>query len=317
MTILITFLYRSITRGDARSGRPVATLSYSSLPPPGLWRPEDVSSPEEEFRSPLIDAAHPSSARVYDYLLGGKDNFAADRVAADRITEAFPAIRVGARENRMFLLRGVRYLAAEAGVRQFLDIGTGIPTSPNVHEVVQGITPAAHVAYVDNDPIVLAHARALMVSDPRGRVGYLDADVRDPEAIIDSALVRSVLDFTEPVALILSAILHFIPDEQEPGRIVGTFVDALPPGSYVLATHVTPEHEPRLRPASAGYRDDGVRTQARTAAEFERLVFTGRGLELVDPGVVLVSQWRRDPEDPPAPPPAQVSAYGGLAVRKA
>jgi hypothetical protein len=252
---------------------------------------------------------------VYDYLLGGKDNFAADRVAADRIAEAFPAIRIGAQENRRFLLRGVRYLAAEAGVRQFLDIGTGIPTSPNVHEVVQDIIPAARIAYVDNDPIVLAHARALMVSDPSGKVGYLDADVRNPRSIIDSALVRKVLDFDEPIALVLSAILHFIPDEEGPGRILRAFVDALPPGSHVLATHVTPEHEPRLRYASAGYREDGVRTQPRTSAEFERLVFTDQGLELVDPGVVLVSQWRRDPAEPPAPTPAEVSAYGGLAIR--
>ncbi|MER7546262.1 SAM-dependent methyltransferase [Spirillospora sp. NPDC127506] len=271
-------------------------------------------SPPEASR-PLIDAAHPSSARVYDYLLGGKDNFAADRIAAAKIEEAFPAIRVGARENRRFLLRGVRYLAAEVGIRQFLDIGTGIPTSPNLHEVVQGITPAARIAYVDNDPVVLAHARALMVSDPRGKVGYLDADVRRPAAIVGSRLIREVLDFGEPIALVLSAILHFIPDEEGPAEIVRTFVDALPAGSYVLATHVTPEHEPRLRPASAGYREDGVRTQPRTAAEFERLVFTRQGLRLVEPGVVLVSEWRRDPGDPPAPSPAEVSAYGGLAVK--
>ncbi|MEU5995602.1 SAM-dependent methyltransferase [Spirillospora sp. NPDC047418] len=268
-------------------------------------------TPPEAAR-PLVDAAHPSSARVYDYLLGGKDNFAADRIAAGKIEEAFPAIRVGAQENRRFLLRGVRFLAAEAGIRQFLDIGTGIPTSPNVHEVVQGIAPEARVAYVDNDPIVLAHARALMVSDPRGKVGYLDADIREPGAIIGSRLVRDVLDFEQPIALLLSAILHFIPDDEGPEEIVRAFVGALPPGSYVLATHVTPEHEPRLRPASAGYRDDGVRTRPRTAAEFERLVFTG--LDLVEPGVVLVSRWRRGPDDPPAPGPAEVSAYGGLAA---
>ncbi len=124
-----------------------------------------------------------------------------------------------------------------------------------------------------------------------------------------------MLDFGEPIALVLSAILHFVPDEEKPAEILRTFVEALPPGSYVLATHVTPEHEPRLRPASAGYRDDGVRTQPRTAAEFERLVFTGQGLRLVEPGVVLVSQWRRDPDEPDAPSPAEVSAYGGLAAK--
>jgi hypothetical protein len=276
----------------------------------------EETTPDSADPSPLVDAARPSSARVYDYLLGGKDNFAADRIAAERIAENFPSIRTGAQENRRFMLRGVRYLAAEAGIRQFLDVGTGIPTSPNMHEVVQEVTPAAHIAYVDNDPIVLAHARALLVSDPRGKVGYLDADIREPRSIIDSSLVRDVLDFGEPIALVLSAILHFILDEDRPAEIVRGFVEALPPGSYVLATHVTPEHDPRLRSASAGYREDGVRTQARTAAEFERLVFTGQGLELVPPGVVLVSQWRRDPTDPPAPGPSEVSAYGGLAIKR-
>jgi hypothetical protein len=141
---------------------------------------------------------------------------------------------------------------------------------------------------------------------------FLGADLAQPEQVLAHPTVRRMLDFDEPIALLLSAILHFIPDDQGPEDIVRTFVGALPPGSYVLATHVTPEHEPRLRPASAGYRDDGVRTRPRTAAEFERLVFTG--LDLVEPGVVLVSQWRRDPDDPPAPSPAEVSAYGGLAA---
>ncbi|WP_243708782.1 SAM-dependent methyltransferase [Actinomadura sp. GC306] len=280
---------------------------------PGEDRTAPADDAECEAQRPLVNATHPSSARVYDYLLGGKDNFATDRSAADRIEEAFPAIRIGALENRRFLLRGVRYLAAEAGIRQFLDIGTGIPTSPNVHEVAQEIVPEARIAYVDNDPVVLAHARALMVSDPRGSVGYLDADIRAPEAIVGSDLVHTVLDFKEPIALILSAILHFIPDEERPEEIVRTFIEALPPGSYVLASHVTPEHEPRLRPASAAYREDGVRTRPRTAGEFERLVFAGRGLDLVPPGVVLVSRWRRGPAEPPAPTPAEVSAYGGLA----
>ncbi|MFD0690615.1 SAM-dependent methyltransferase [Actinomadura fibrosa] len=272
------------------------------------------SRPGDEARALLVDAAHPSPARVYDYLLGGKDNFAADRIAADKIEEAFPAIRIGAQENRRFLLRGVRYLASQVGIRQFLDIGTGIPTPPNVHEVVQAITPSARVAYVDNDPVVMVHARALMTSDPRGEVGYLEADVRRPEFIIGSRLVREVLDFEEPIALLMSAVLHFITDDQGPERIIRTFIEALPPGSHVLATHVTDEHEPRLRSATARYRDDGVRTRPRSAAEFERLVFTGQGLELVPPGVVLVSEWRRDPAEPPPPAPAQVSAYGGLAV---
>src|SRR5690606_20131580 len=320
---------RSVGYGRRRGFRsffPVlpVTLSYSLLPPPGVWSYRNVSStgdegppPDEDVvnpaaEPPLAGQDRPSSARVYDYLLGGKDNFAADRSAADKIEETFPAIRIGAQENRRFLLRGVRYLAAEAGIRQFLDIGTGIPTSPNVHEVAQSTTPDARIVYVDNDPVVLVHARALMVSGPKGNVGYLDADIRDPEAIVGSDLVREILDFDEPIALILSAVLHFISDGERPEEIVRTCVEALPPGSFVLASHVTPEHEPRLRWASVGYRDDGVRTRARTAAEFERLVFSGNGLELVPPGIVLVSQWRRHPEDPPAPAPAPVWAYRRL-----
>ncbi|WP_192810101.1 SAM-dependent methyltransferase [Actinomadura rudentiformis] len=279
--------------------------------------PHDPASAEQEsvpsHRTPWLDATRPSPARVYDYLLGGKDNFAADRIAAEKMVAALPSIRVGAQENRRFLLRGVRYLAAEMGMRQFLDIGTGIPISPNVHEVVQSVTPAARVAYVDNDPVVLAHARALLVSGPGGEVGYLEADIRDPGSIISSTLVRNMLDFDEPVALVLNAVLHFIPDDERPAEILRTLIGALPPGSHVLASHLTPEHNARLRQASDGYNDDGVRTRPRTRAEFERLVFTGQGLELVEPGVVLVSHWRRDPDDPPAPTAAEVSAYGGLA----
>ncbi|MFG1999438.1 SAM-dependent methyltransferase [Spirillospora sp. NPDC048911] len=276
---------------------------------PASWEPASGSG----HRRPWLDAARPSPARVYDYLLGGKDNFAADRIAAEKMVAALPSIRVGAQENRRFLLRGVRCLAAEMGMRQFLDIGTGIPISPNVHEVVQSVMPGARVAYVDNDPVVLAHARALMVSGPGGEVGYLEADIREPDSIIGSDLVRHMLDFDEPVALVLNAVLHFIPDAEGPAEILRALIGALPPGSHVLASHLTPEHNAGLMPASDGYNDDGVRTQPRTRAEFERLVFADQGLELVEPGVVLVSRWRRDPDDPPAPTPAEVSAYGGLA----
>jgi hypothetical protein len=266
-------------------------------------------------RAVRVDTARAYSARVYDYLLGGKDNFAKDRAAAEKMAQAFPSIRIGARENRKFRLRGVRHLAAECGIEQFLDIGTGIPTSPDLHEIVQGITPSARIVYVDNDPIVMTHARALMVSHPAGELAYLDADLREPESIIGNELVRDVFDFTRPIALVMTAVLHFILDEENPAGIVRAFIDALPPGSYVLASHITPEHDPRLDSASDGYRADGVQTQARTADEFERLVFTGQGLQLVEPGVVLVSEWHRDPADLPVPSPAAVSAYGGLALR--
>jgi hypothetical protein len=266
-------------------------------------------------RPPRVDTARAYPARVYDYLLGGKDNFAKDRAAAEKMAEVFPAIRIGARENRKFRLRGVGYLAAKAGVRQFLDVGTGIPTPPDLHEIVQAYTPSARIVYVDNDPIVMTHARALMASHRDGEVAYLDADLREPESIVDSALVRDVFDLSQPIALVMTAVLHFITDEENPAKILQTFINALPPGSYVLASHITDEHDPRIRSASNGYDSDGVRTQGRTAKEFEQLVFTGQGLQLIEPGVVLVSEWHRDPDDLPVPSPAAVSAYGGLALR--
>ena len=215
------------------------------------------------------------------------------------------------RENRAFLGRAVRYLAAEAGVSQFLDIGTGLPSANNVHEVAQSITPGARVVYTDNDPIVLAHARALLASGPDGTTAYLDADIRTPEKILSDPVTRSTLDFTRPIALMLVAVLHFIPDEDGPRRIVQTLVDALPPGSYVVASHATAEHNPEgLAGAGRAYQEGGIRGALRTSEEFADLAFSG--LELVDPGVVLVSEWRPD-GDAIRPTPSEVNAYGGVA----
>ena len=259
---------------------------------------------------PDIDVTKPHPARMYDYFLGGKDNFAADRATATRVLESWGSVRTAVRENRAFLGRAVRYLAGEAGISQFLDLGTGLPSANNVHEVAQAINPEARVVYADNDPIVLTHARALLASGPRGVTAYLDADVRDPEAIVANPVVRDTLDFGLPIALMLVAVLHFLADEDNPRRIVQTLVDALPSGSYLVASHATAEHNPEgLSGAGRAYSQGGMRGAIRTSEEFGELAFSG--LELVDPGVVLVSEWR--PEEPIRPLPSEVNTYGGVA----
>jgi len=263
--------------------------------------------------SPEIDASKPHPARIYDYLLGGKDNFAVDRETAEMGLKAWPAGRTAARENRAFLGRAVRYLAAEAGITQFLDLGTGLPSSGNVHEIAQAVNRAARVVYVDNDPIVLAHARALLGSKLGGMCTYIPADIRNPEYILAHADTRATLDFGRPIALILAAVLHFFPDEDRPRKIVKTLVDALPPGSYVVASHVTGEYA-RQEAADVGriLEKGGIRGQTRDAAEFADLVFSG--LTLVPPGVVVVSQWR--PEPGTTPLPAVQVGFNGAVARK-
>ena len=263
---------------------------------------------------PAIDTSKPHSARVYDYYLGGKDNFAADRETAQQAMQSWRAVRTAVRENRAFLGRAVRYLVGEAGIRQFLDIGTGLPSANNVHEVAQAAAPESRVVYVDNDPIVLAHARALLNSAPEGRTAYIDADLRQPESILASSAVARTLDLSQPVALMLVAILHFLVDADDPAAIVGTLLGALPAGSYLVASHVTPEHDPAgVGGLERAYRQGGIPAQARPAADFEALAF--RDLEIIDPGVVLVSEWRRPPG--PRPLPAEVNWYGGIGRKTA
>ncbi|GAA0517219.1 hypothetical protein Ade02nite_84510 [Paractinoplanes deccanensis] len=257
------------------------------------------------------DRPHP--ARVYDYLLGGKDNFAADREAAHRGLEANPDSRIPPRQNRLFLRRAVRFLA-ERGIDQFLDIGTGIPSAPNVHHVAQGIEPRSRIVYVDNDPIVLAHARALLTSDPRGRTDYLDADLRDVDSILGSAALRGTLDLGRPVGLLLIAILHFIGDDDGPDEIVRRLLAALPPGSYLALSHLTGDFRPEAWAQVAEvYRRQGVTMRVRSKPEIARF-FTG--LEMVDPGLQIVSQWRPElgePTEEPSPSDEQVSVYGAVA----
>ncbi len=260
-----------------------------------------------------IDTSKAHPARMYDYLLGGKDNFEADRAAIAELMKAVPNARIGARENRAFLGRAVRYLAAEAGIRQFLDIGTGLPTANNVHEVAQAVAPDSRVVYVDNDPIVLAHARALLTSDPAGRTAYIQADLHDPDAILSDPAVRATLDYGQPVALMLMAVLHFFPDDANPASIVSTLVNALPPGSYLVASHVTADFIDPARAASGvqAVQRAGVPFRARTDEEFVQLAFAG--LELMPPGLVPVSEWRAETAAGILPAPAEVGYYGAVA----
>jgi len=250
--------------------------------------------------------AHP--ARRYNYWLGGKDNFAADRASGDLIAAAMPTVRVAALENRMFLKRSVRFLAQQ-GIRQFLDIGTGIPTTDNTHEVAQAIEPSARVVYVDNDPIVLSHARALLSSSPLGATTYLDADLREPEKILLHDELRDTLDLSVPVALMLVAILHFIRDDEEPREIVSRLVEALPAGSYVVASHCTWDDVPSSVIAKLNAANTDGRFRARSAAEITALF---AGLEPVAPGLVPIADWRADDAPRPRPSAVDVSCYGAV-----
>jgi hypothetical protein len=260
---------------------------------------------------PEIDTSKPHPARMYDFFLGGKDNFAADRETAQRALQAWPTIRTAARENRAFIGRAVTYLAKEAGITQFLDLGSGLPSVGNVHEVAQKVMPSARVLYVDNDPIVLAHGRALLTSRPEGRCAYIHADIRDPRAILANPVTRETLDFRQPIALVIAALLHFISDEDEPDKIISTLVDALPSGSYVIASHGTAEYSPQgTQGLVRAYAQGGILAKARAADEFADLVF--KGLTLVPPGVVLVSQWRPEP-GAILPSAAEVGSNGGVA----
>jgi S-adenosyl methyltransferase len=260
---------------------------------------------------PEIDTSRPHPARIYDYFIGGKNHFAADRETAAQVLERSPYAHIAARENRAFLGRAVRYLTAEAGIRQFLDIGTGLPTTDNVHQVAQQADPSARIVYVDNDPLVLAHARALLTSAAEGRTAYIDADLRDPAAILDNPVTRDVLDFSQPVALMLVAILHFVPDEDKPAEVIAALLDALPPGSYLVASHLSTEHDHDATAAGQQVmRGAGIAMQKRDSDEFARLAFPG--LDLVPPGVTLVSEWRPTGLGP-RPAPTEVNCYGAVA----
>ncbi|WP_082122144.1 SAM-dependent methyltransferase [Frankia torreyi] len=248
---------------------------------------------------------------MYDCLLGGKDNFPADREAVEAAVAAFPHLPSAARQNRSFLHRAAR-LVAEFGVRQFLDVGTGIPTSPNLHEVVQAAAPESRVVYVDNDPIVLVHARALLTGSPQGRIAYLDADLRDVDRILTAPELIDTLDLTQPVALSLIAILHFVGDDDDPYGIVRRLVERLPSGSHLTISHVASDLNPDVERAAEVYRQRGVDIHARSHADIKRFF---DGLELVGPGLVPVQRWLPDDPGFAAVPDAQVGTYGAVAVK--
>ncbi|MGH3245959.1 MAG: SAM-dependent methyltransferase [Trebonia sp.] len=243
---------------------------------------------------PAFDVTVANQARIYDYYLGGKDNYEADRAAVDAILEVAPGFAFSARANRAFLGRAVRYFTAEAGIRQFLDIGTGIPTAGNTHQVAQAVAPESRVVYVDYDPIVLAHARALLASHESGATEYIDADLRDTGTILGQA--AKLLDFTRPVAVTLLLILHVIPDSDDPHAIVTRLMDALPSGSYLAVSHLGADllDDDTTKSFNNITRDQSQQQYiGRTREEMARF-FTG--LDLIDPGIVRVEQWHPDPD---------------------
>ncbi|GLF93029.1 SAM-dependent methyltransferase [Streptomyces yaizuensis] len=259
-----------------------------------------------------VDTTRAHSARVYDYILGGKDHYQVDIDAGRAMCAEWPALPVHMRANRAFMQRAARHLARAEGIRQFLDIGTGLPTSPNLHEVVQAERPDAGVVYVDNDPIVLAHAEALLTSAPEGRTAYVDADLRDPGAIIGSAGFRSVLDPGEPVGLMVIGMLHFIlPPEDH--VLLRRLLDPLPPGSFLAATIGTADFAPQeVGRVAREYERRRMPMKLRTRAEAESFF---DGLDLVPPGLCQVHHWRPEPGEPVCDD-RDIAMYGALARKR-
>ena len=266
--------------------------------------------PESRDGPVMFDTSVAHVARVYDYWLGGKDNFAADRAAGDQAIKAFPNIPLSARANRAYQARVVRFLAGEVGIRQFLDIGTGIPTANHTHQVAQAVAPESRVVYVDNDPIVLSHARALLASHPAGATDYVDSDLRDPQKILDGA--ERLLDFSRPITVMLMAILQHIDDENDPYAIVATLMDALPPGSYLALSHPASDIDAEAMAKMAIVLNQMIAEKVtfRDRAAVERLF---AGLELVEPGLVQASKWRPASEIEAASPAA---LWAGVAGKK-
>ena len=256
---------------------------------------------------PDFDTSVPHIARVYDYWLGGTDNFAADRVMGERTLQAYPNLVYSVRANRAFLTRAVRFLAGEAGIRQFLDIGTGIPTANNTHEAAQRVAPSSRIVYVDHDPVVLSHAQALLASTPEGACTYIDADLRDPETILAAA--ADTLDFSQPVAVMLIAVMHFIGDDAEASAIMRRLMAACVPGSYVALSHAASDIDAAQMAEMVRRLNESTaeKTTLRDRAGVTRLF---DGLELVEPGVIRAAEWRPDTDLEAASPAA---LWGGVA----
>jgi hypothetical protein len=261
---------------------------------------------EQGYPADRIDTSRPHPARMYDYWLGGHDNYEIDRDAAERILATSPGVLGAVQANRAFLRRAVRALVRDYGVRQILDLGTGIPTSPNTHEIAQAIAPETRVAYIDNDPIVGVHAQARLTGV--GATGFLLADAREPEAILWHPDIRALIDFDQPVALLLVAVLHFVTDKENPWQIVATLRDALPPGSFMALSHgtaddITADLSETARVYNGATASLTLRPRSEVAAFFE-------GFELIEPGLVTVADWRPDAVEPD---PRRFGIYAGVA----
>ncbi len=259
-------------------------------------------------KPPGVDTSKAHAARVWNYLLGGKDNYPADWEVAERFIAIMPSIVDLARADRAFLGRVVRYLAGEVGIRQFLDIGTGLPTANNTHEVAQTVAPECRIVYADNDPLVLVHARALLTSSPEGATDYVDADLRDPDMILREA--ARTLDFTEPIGLMLLAIVDHILDTDEVAAIVNRLLDALPPGSFMAMTHATAEIDGELMLDGIQRWNEGGAIPPLTVRSLQEITRFFDGVELLEPGVVSCSLWRPDPRQ--IGHPVEVDLFGGV-----
>jgi S-adenosyl methyltransferase len=264
---------------------------------------------EQSGPGPRFDTSVASIARIYDYWLGGKDNFKVDREAAEEMIQAFPGIVAGVRMNRAFLGRAIHYLAAEAGIRQFLDIGTGLPSANNTHEVAQRAAPDSRIVYVDNDPIVLSHAKALLTSTPEGACAYIDADLRNTGQILKEA--AGTLDFSRPVAVCLIMILQFIPDEEDPWQLTRALMDAVPSGSYLVVAHPANDVDVVVAPALRQLSTRMGRTRAVPRSYPEVLRFFD-GLEMVEPGLVQLHRWRPGLGVDTG---KNLAAYGGVGLK--
>jgi hypothetical protein len=295
-----------LARREANPARAVDTVNYRF----------ELSQENQPFvmiktgvivaKNPDIDTSVPHSARVWNYLLGGKDNYPVDRQAGEMVLQAFPGMADLTRQSRLMLGRVVQFLAGEAGISQFLDIGTGLPTAGNTHEVAQQVAPKSRIVYVDNDPLVLVHARALLTSTAEGECQYIEADVRDPEAILREA--ARTLDFSRPAALMLMGILGLVADYDQARSIVRTLMAALPPGSY-LAVYDGADTDPAYVEAIRRY-NSGSGAVPYTPRSPEQIAGYFDGLELLPPGVVTVSRWRADPSA--WGDPAEVACAGGI-----
>jgi hypothetical protein len=266
---------------------------------------DDLSEADQQLGK--IDYSVPHSARIWNYWLGGKDNYEVDRAVGDKVAQMFPAIRDAARASRQFQVRAIRYLAGEAGIRQFLDVGTGLPTANNTHQVAQQVAPESRIVYVDNDPLVLVHARALLTSSPEGATDYIDVDLHDSGGI--AAEAARTLDFAKPIALIMNGILGHVSDDDEAYSCVRGLLEPLPSGSYLVLSDGTDVNEAGVRSMEL-YKNSGavpyhLRSPAGIAAFFD-------GLDVVEPGLVPREDWRPDPEEPP-PSGDRLPAIAGVA----